>query len=424
MLDQKLLRADAHAVAKQLQLRGYVLDVSAFAVLEEQRKALQVETERLQNLRNTRSKSIGIAKSKGEDVQPLLDEIAGLKAELEQNAAELDLVQQKMDSLSLELPNLPHSSVPHGKNEDENVEVRSWGTPKQFDFEVKDHVTLGEQLNTLDFPRAAKLTGARFAVLRKSLAKLHRALAQFMLDTHLNEHGYEEISVPFIVNADSLTGTGQLPKFGEDLFKIEGDQNWYLIPTAEVPVSNLFRDEILDVEQLPLKFVSHTPCFRAEAGSAGRDTRGLIRMHQFEKVEMVHLSHPDDSYNALEQMTLHAEAILQKLGLPHRTMALCTGDMGFGAAKTYDIEVWIPSQNTYREISSCSNCEAFQARRMKLRYRDAGSKKSEWVHTLNGSGLAVGRTLVAVLENYQQADGSIAIPEVLLPYMNGMTVIR
>ena len=420
MLDPKLLRSDPETVRARLARRGFEFDLAGFADLESRRKLLQIETEALQSERNTRSKSIGQAKGRGEDIAPLLAAVDQIKGKLESNASALEAVQAEIEQFVMALPNLPHESVPDGASEDDNVEVRRWGTPREFDFEVRNHADLGEALGQLDFEVAAKLTGSRFAVLKRDLARLHRALIQFMLDLHVDEHAYEEVYVPYIVNAASLRGTGQLPKFGEDLFKLDAESDWYLIPTAEVPVTNLFRDEILDPDELPRRMVAHTPCFRSEAGSAGRDTRGLIRMHQFEKVELVHITRPEDSYEALEALTAHAEKVLQLLKLPYRVLALCAGDMGAGAAKTYDLEVWLPSQQRYREISSCSNCEDFQARRMLARYRHPDTRKPELVHTLNGSGLAVGRTLVAILENYQNADGSIVVPDVLKPYLRGI----
>ncbi|MGB6054578.1 MAG: serine--tRNA ligase [Burkholderiaceae bacterium] len=429
MIDIQLLRKDLDAVAARLATRGFVLDSAAFAALEAQRKQIQTRTEELQSRRNSLSKQVGVLKGKDEDASAVLAEVAGIGDELKASAATLDQVQAALNDFMLALPNLPHESVPVGANESANVEVRKVGTPRSFDFEVRDHVDVGAPLG-LDFDTAAKLTGARFAVMKGGIARLHRALAQFMLDTHTGEHGYTECYTPYIVNADSLRGTGQLPKFADDLFSVqkggqEGEQDreqaaLYLIPTAEVPLTNIVRDQIVAADALPIRMTAHSPCFRSEAGSYGRDTRGMIRQHQFDKVEMVQIVHPDHSYDALEQMVGHAEAILQKLGLPYRVITLCTGDMGFGAAKTYDLEVWLPAQNTYREISSVSNCEAFQARRMQARFRNAQGKP-ELLHTLNGSGLAVGRTLVALLENYQQADGSIDIPAVLLPYMGGLT---
>lgn len=420
MLDPKLLRSDPETVRARLARRGFAFDLAGFADLESRRKLLQIETEALQSERNSRSKAIGQAKGRGEDIAPLLAAVDQIKGKLESNASALEAVQAEIEQFVMALPNLPHESVPDGTSEDDNVEVRRWGTPREFDFEVRNHADLGEALGQLDFEVAAKLTGSRFAVLKRDLARLHRALIQFMLDLHVGEHAYEEVYVPYIVNAASLRGTGQLPKFGEDLFKLDAESDWYLIPTAEVPVTNLFRDEILDPDELPRRMVAHTPCFRSEAGSAGRDTRGLIRMHQFEKVELVHITRPEDSYEALEALTAHAEKVLQLLKLPYRVLALCAGDMGAGAAKTYDLEVWLPSQQRYREISSCSNCEDFQARRMLARYRHPDTRKPELVHTLNGSGLAVGRTLVAILENYQNADGSIVVPDVLKPYLRGI----
>jgi seryl-tRNA synthetase len=422
MLDPKRLRANPEAVAEQLARRGYAFDLARFAELESARKQLQSETEKLQAERNAGSKRIGQAKAKGEDASPILADMERIKDKLAGNEQALSALQVEFEDFLLRVPNIPHASVPDGADENDNVEVRSWGTPRAAEG-AKDHADLGEALKLMDFAVAAKLTGARFTVLRGALSRLHRALAQFMLDVHTQEHGYEELYVPYIVNAASLRGTGQLPKFGEDLFALKPDegseQDWRLIPTAEVPVTNLLRDEIQPGETLPRRWVAHTPCFRAEAGAAGRDTKGMIRQHQFEKVELVHAVLPEQSDAALEELTGHAEAILRKLELPYRVVALCTGDMGFSAAKTYDIEVWMPSQNRYREISSCSNCEDFQSRRMMARYRTAAGK-TELLHTLNGSGLAVGRTLVAVLENYQQADGSIAVPTALRPYMGGL----
>ncbi|MFP5304585.1 MAG: serine--tRNA ligase [Gammaproteobacteria bacterium] len=420
MLDAKLLRADPERIAAQLARRGFVFDVAEFQALEAQRKTLQTQTEQLQAERNSRSKAIGVAKGKGEDTAPLLADVERLGRELDACKQQLDSLQASLNALLQGLPNPPHASVPDGKDENDNVEVRRWGEPRAA-AGARDHADLGEALGMMDFAAAAKLTGARFTVLRGPLSRLHRALTQFMLDVHTQEHGYEELYVPYIVNATSLFGTGQLPKFGADLFALNWEHDWRLIPTAEVPVTNLLRDEILDASQLPRRWVEHTPCFRAEAGAAGRDTRGMIRQHQFEKVELVQAVLPEQSYAALEELTGHAEAILRKLGLPYRVVGLCAGDMGFASAKTYDLEVWLPSQNRYREISSCSNFEDFQARRMLARYRHPQTKKPELLHTLNGSGLAVGRTLVAILENYQQADGSIAVPDVLVPYMNGLS---
>lgn len=425
MLDSKLVRTQLTEVAERLAARGFVLDVARLEALESQRKSVQVRTEQLQAERNSRSKSIGQAKARGEDIAPLLADVDRMGNELDEAKRELDGIQAELDHLMLTIPNLPHESVPVGADEEGNVEVRRWGTPRNFDFEIKDHVALGEQHGWLDFETAAKLSGARFALLRGPIARLHRALAQFMINLHTAEHGYEEAYTPYLVQAPALMGTGQLPKFEEDLFKItrEGEADFYLIPTAEVSLTNIVAGEILDAKQLPLKFVAHTPCFRSEAGASGRDTRGMIRQHQFDKVEMVQIVEPSKSYEALEGLTANAERVLQALELPYRVLALCTGDMGFGATKTYDLEVWVPSQDKYREISSCSNCGDFQARRMQARYRNPETGKTELVHTLNGSGLAVGRTLVAVLENYQQADGSIRVPEVLKPYMGGIDVI-
>lgn len=426
MLDSKLLRTQPQEVAERLAVRGFVLDVAALEALEGQRKALQTRTEQLQAERNSRSKSIGQAKARGEDIAPLLAQVDQLGGELEAGKRELEAIQVKLDAIALNIPNLPDTSVPQGASEDNNVEVSRWGTPRSFDFPIKDHVALGENLNGLDFAAASKLSGARFAVMRAGIARMHRALAQFMLDLHTSEHGYVEMYTPYLVQASALQGTGQLPKFSEDLFRIEREEQapLYLIPTAEVSLTNTVADEILEAAQLPLKMVAHSPCFRSEAGASGRDTRGMIRQHQFDKVELVQIVSPETSFAALEELTGHAEKVLQALELPYRKMALCTGDMGFGASKTYDLEVWIPSQEKYREISSCSNCTDFQARRMQTRFRNPQTGKTELVHTLNGSGLAVGRTLVAVLENNQQADGSITVPAVLRPYMAGVEVIR
>ncbi len=428
MLDIQLFRHDLDGVATRLTSRGYSLDTAAFAALEAQRKEVQTRTQELQAKRNATSKQIGIAKSKGEDVAPILAEVALLGDELKAAEEQLLAVQAQLQDWLQTIPNLPHESVPLGKSEADNVEVRRWGTPPAFDFEVRDHVDVGAALG-LDFDTGAKLAGSRFTFMKGGIARLHRALAQFMLDTQTAEHGYTECYTPYIVNAETLRGTGQLPKFEADLFAAkkggqEGEgEALYLIPTSEVTLTNTVRDEIVPLESLPIRLTGHTPCFRSEAGSYGRDTRGMIRQHQFDKVEMVQIVHPEQSYAALEEMVGHAEAILQKLGLPYRVVSLCTGDMGFGAAKTYDLEVWLPAQNTYREISSVSNCEAFQARRMQARFRNAQGKP-ELLHTLNGSGLAVGRTLVAVLENYQQADGSVVVPEALRPYMGGLEVLR
>jgi len=425
MLDAKLLRTDLDNVANQLAKRGFTLDTAALSALEEQRKAIQVKTQELQNERNTRSKSIGQAKARGEDIAPLLAAVSQLGADLDAAKTEQDEVLAKIDAIASAIPNLLDESVPEGADEDDNVELKRWGTPRTFDFEVKDHVDLGFGVDKgLDFEAGAKLAGTRFTVMRGKIAKLHRALAQFMLDLHTEEHGYQEMYVPYLVNSASLYGTGQLPKFGEDLFHTDlSGKNFSLIPTSEVPLTNLVRDEIVDESDLPIKMTAHTPCFRSEAGSGGRDIRGLIRQHQFDKVEMVQLVKPEDSMTALEELTGHAEKILEKLELPYRTMALCSGDVGFSAMKTFDLEVWLPAQDTYREISSCSNMGAFQARRMQARFRNSETNKPELLHTLNGSGLAVGRTLVAVLENYQQADGSINIPTALQPYMGGVTSI-
>ncbi|MBZ9556524.1 MULTISPECIES: serine--tRNA ligase [unclassified Modicisalibacter] len=424
MLDPRLLRSELAHVAQRLATRGFTLDTARFESLEGQRRDLQTETERLQNERNVRSKAIGKAKAAGEDIQPLLDEVSDMGERLDAAKARLAEVSGELEALLAGLPNLPHESVPPGDDEADNVELHRWGTPRTFDFAVRDHVDLGAKHGYLDFEMAAKLTGSRFAVMRGPIARLHRALAQFMLDKQTLEHGYEECYVPYIVNRDSLTGTGQLPKFGEDLFRLEGDNEYYLIPTAEVPLTNFARDHIFEARELPVRLTAHTPCFRSEAGAYGKDTRGMIRQHQFDKVEMVQMVDPETSYQALEEMRGHAEAILQALELPYRVVTLCAGDMGFGAAKTYDLEVWLPSQETYREISSVSNCEDFQARRMQARFRRPEQKKPQLLHTLNGSGLAVGRCLLAVLENYQQADGSIRVPEALRGYLGGLEVIN
>jgi len=420
MLDPKLLRSDLDKVIEQLATRNFIVDATALSELEQQRKQLQVETQQFQNERNSKSKAIGQAKAKGEDVQPLLDAVADLGEKLKSKEVALAELQQKLDVVLHAMPNIPHASVPVGKSEEDNEVIRHWGEPKTFDFDVKDHVDLGESLGLMSFETAVKISGSRFVTLQAGMAKLHRALTQFMLDLHVDKHGYMETYVPYIVNEKSLFGTGQLPKFEQDLFKLNTEIPSYLIPTAEVPLTNMVRDEIIDPDSLPLKRVAHTPCFRSEAGSYGKDTRGMIRQHQFEKVELVQVVRPDQSYQALEELTGHAEQVLQLLKLPYRVLTLCTGDIGFSAAKTLDLEVWLPAQNQYREISSCSNFEAFQARRLKARWRNPETGKPELVHTVNGSGLAVGRTLVAVLENYQQADGSIEIPEVLRPYMNGV----
>ena len=424
MLDPKIIRSDLNSVAEQLKKRNFELDVATLEALENNRKACQVNTESLQNERNTKSKSIGKAKAAGEDIQPLLDEVAGLGEKLDAAKSELNEVQRQMDAILMGIPNLLHDSVPVGKDEDDNVEIRTWGQPKTFDFDVKDHVDLGAVNGWLDFETASKLTGSRYVVMHGQMAKLHRALIQFMLDVHTNEHGYTEVYVPYIVNSESLKGTGQLPKFEEDLFCVDKEAGHYLIPTAEVPVTNIARDEIFDAAQIPLKMTSHTPCFRSEAGSYGKDTRGMIRQHQFDKVEIVQLVSADKAWDVLEELTLHAESILQKLELPYRTVVLCSGDVGFSAAKTYDLEVWLPGQQAYREISSCSCFGDFQARRMQARWRNPETNKPELLNTVNGSGLAIGRTLVAVLENYQQEDGSILVPEALKPYMGGIEKLQ
>jgi seryl-tRNA synthetase len=423
VIDPKLLRSDPAAVAANLQRRGFTLDVAAFSALDERRKAAQVESDRVRAERNANAKAVGIAKGKKEDASALLARADELTRQLDASDATINAVQSELDELLLGIPNLLHATVPEGLDESANQEVRRWGEPRNFDFTPRDHVELGEALEGLDFEAAAKISGARFSVMKGAVARLHRALAQFMLDLHTREHGYTEIYAPYLVLGHALQGTGQLPKFGQDLFRIQGEQGFYLIPTAEVPVTNLVRDSIVDAAKLPLRFTAHTPCFRSEAGAAGKDTRGLIRQHQFEKVELVHIVKPADSYAALEELTGHAEKVLQKLELPYRVVALCGGDVGFGSAKTYDLEVWLPGQGKYREISSCSNCEAFQARRMQARWRNPDTGKPEPVHTLNGSGVAVGRALVAVLENYQDADGSVTVPAVLRPYMGGSAKI-
>jgi seryl-tRNA synthetase len=423
MLDQKLIRNELALVADRHRIRNVEIDQAQLSGLEAKRKIAQQRSEELQATRNSRSKSIGQAKAKGEDIQPLLDEVAKLGDELKAAEGDLQTIQEELSSHLLSLPNIVHESVPAGSDEADNLEVRKVGEPRQYNFEVKDHVDLGDRHGALDFETASKLTGSRFALMRGDIARLHRALIQFMLDIHTLEHGYTEVNVPYMVNRDSLAGTGQLPKFEEDLFKVVSDNDYYLIPTAEVPVTNIARDSIIADAEMPLKFACHSPCFRSEAGSYGRDTRGLIRQHQFEKVELVHIVRPEDSWQALEDMIGHAENILKKLDLPYRVVILCGGDIGFSAAKTYDVEVWLPGQDAYREISSVSNCTDFQARRMQARYRDPSTGKPELVHTLNGSGLAVGRTLIAILENYQQSDGSVEIPEVLIPYMNNKRTI-
>ena len=424
MIDIQLLRTQLDFVTARLATRGVSFDAAGFQKLEDERKGLQTKTQELQNKRNTLSKQIGVLKGKGEDASAVLAEVAGLGDELKANEESLAVLLERINAFVAVIPNLPHESVPVGKDETGNVEVSRWGAPRTFDFPVKDHVEIGENLGGIDFETAVKVAGSRFAVMKGGIARLHRALAQFMLNTHTNDHGYTEVYVPYLVNADSMFGTGQLPKFEEDLFKVprSDGSNMYLIPTAEVPVTNLVRGEILAADALPLKFACHSPCFRSEAGSYGRDTRGMIRQHQFDKVEIVQIVHPEKSWEAHEELTAHAEKILQLLELPYRKMALCTGDMGFGSAKTYDLEVWLPAQNAYREISSCSNFESFQARRMQARFKNAQGK-NEIVHTLNGSGLAVGRTLVAILENCQNADGSVTVPAALRPYMGGLEVI-
>ena len=421
MLDPALLRQQPAELAERLRAtRGYELDVAAFEALEADRKRIQVRTQELQSLRNSRSKAIGQAKAKGEDVSAIMAEVAGFADELKASEVQLDALREQIEALSLGIPNLPSEDVPAGKDESENVEQLRWGTPREFDFEVKDHVELGARNGWLDGETAAKLSGARFTVLRGQLARLHRALGQFMIDLHTGEHGYEETNVPVLVNADSLRGTGQMPKFEEDLFKTAlGEATRYLIPTSEVPLTNIVRDEIIEAERLPLRMTAHSMCFRSEAGSGGRDVRGMIRQHQFEKVELVSVCRPEDSEAEHQRMTGCAETVLQKLGLPYRKVLLCTGDMGFSAVKTYDLEVWLPSQQTYREISSCSNCGDFQARRMQARWRNAATGKPELAHTLNGSGVAVGRAMIAVMENYQNADGSVTVPEALRAYMGG-----
>jgi seryl-tRNA synthetase len=424
MLDPKLLRSDPAAVAANLARRGFQLDVTHLQTLEESRKRWQVRADELRSERNNHAKTVGKAKALGQDIAPLLKQAENLGRELEQAEAELATVQRQLEELSLGLPNLVHDSVPDGQDEMGNVEVRRWGEPRQFAFQPRDHVDIGERLGMMDFGTAGKISGARFVVLGGALAALHRALTQFMLDLHTREHGYQEMYVPYLVTAESMRGTGQLPKFAGDFFAVEGEPPLLLIPTAEVPLTNTVRGQIIDASQLPIKLTAHTPCFRSEAGSYGKDTRGMIRQHQFEKVELVHIVRPQDSYVAHEELTRHAEEVLKRLELPYRTVLLCAGDMGFSSAKTYDLEVWLPGQNKYREISSCSNCEAFQARRLQARWRNPDTGKPELVHTLNGSGVAVGRALVAVLENYQQEDGSVTIPTVLRPYMGGQDVIR
>lgn len=423
MLDPRLLRGDPEGIADRLKKKHFALDVARLHELETQRKTLQVETEALQNERNTRSKAIGEAKAKGADVEALLEEVGDLGERLDRGKEGLSNVQTALTELQLAIPNLPDDSVPEGDDEEDNLELRRWREPTRFNFEAKDHVDLGAG-GYLDFEAAARIAGSRFVVIHGELASLHRALTQFMLDTHVRDYGYEEVYVPYIVNSESLMGTGQLPKFEEEQFKIAGDNDYYLVPTAEVPVTNLVRDQILEDDELPRRFVCHTPCFRSEAGSYGKDTRGMIRQHQFEKVELVHIVRPQDSWQALDELTGHAESILEKLGLPYRAVVLCGGDLGFAAAKTIDLEVWLPGQQRYREISSCSNYLDFQARRLRARYRPANGGRPEFVHTLNGSALASGRTLVAVMENYQDVDGRIHVPEVLQPYLGGQAVIE
>jgi len=422
MLDPKLLRNELEQTATRLAQRGYTLDTQLFNTLEKKRKKLQIHTQELQNERNSQAKAIGQAKASKQDIQPLLNKAAGLSETLKQAENELEALQTQISNLQLGIPNLPHDSTPIGTSEADNTEIRRWNEPHHFKFNTRDHTDLGGE-GGLDFNAAAKLTGSRFTVIHGQLARLHRALTQFMLDLHTQEHGYQEIYVPYLVNADSLRGTGQLPKFEADLFKLSGELNYYLIPTAEVPVTNLVRDCIIDAKNLPLRYVCHTPCFRSEAGSYGKDVHGMIRQHQFEKVELVQIVRPEESYTALEELTQHAETVLQRLELPYRVIALCTGDIGFSSAKTYDLEVWLPGQQKYREISSCSNCEDFQARRMRARWRNPATNKPELVHTLNGSGLAVGRTLIAVMENYQDEQGHIRIPTALKPYLNGLDTI-
>lgn len=423
MLDPKRLRTEPETVAELLKKKGHDFDVAAFSALEDKRKALQVDTESLQNERNTKSKNIGKAKAEGADIAPLLAEVDDLKSTLQKKESELDVVVGELEALLHSVPNIPDERVPVGTTEEDNQEVRTWGVPRSFDFEVKDHIELGEASGGLDFETAVKITGSRFVVMKGEIARLHRALVQFMLDTHTTEHEYTEVNVPNMVNAESAFGTGQLPKFADDLFEVKDDRGFYLIPTAEVPVTNFVRDEIIEADVLPIKFTCHTPCFRSEAGSYGKDTRGMIRQHQFEKVELVQLVKPEQSKQAHEDLTHHAEVILQKLELPYRVVILCGGDLGFSAKITYDLEVWLPGQDTFREISSCSSFGDFQARRMQARWRNPETGKPELIHTVNGSGLAVGRTLIAVLENYQNNDGSVSVPMVLQPYMGGATTI-
>ncbi len=423
MLDPKIIRQDVEAVAKQLKSRGFILDTARFMSLEEQRKDLQIKLQDLQNERNVQSKVVGLAKAQGENVEAILSKVKDLGDALSATQTKFEQVQRELNDFLALIPNIPHSSVPPGQSEDDNVVVRTWGEPKKFDFAPKDHVDLGAALG-MDFTMGAKISGARFVVLHRGLARLQRGLAQFMLDLHIKEHGYQEIYVPFIVNAETLYGTGQLPKLKDDLFALQGEQNFYLIPTSESPITNIVRDQIVEADQLPLKYVAQSACFRSEAGSYGKDTRGMLRQHQFEKVELVQIVNPKNSYQALEELTAHAEKVLQRLELPYRVVSLCTADLGFAAAKTYDLEVWLPGQNRYREISSCSNTESFQARRMMARFRDSNTAKPELVHTLNGSGLAVGRTLIAILENYQDEKGRVYIPKALVPYVDGLHVLE
>jgi seryl-tRNA synthetase len=419
LIDPKILRADTDAVARNLARRGYALDVNALRTLDEQRKHLQLEADRLRSERNTHAKAVGIAKGKGEDIAPLIARGEALTKDLAGVEQSLNASQRQVDQWMLQLPNLLHESVPEGRDETANVELRRWGEPRRFTFKPRDHVDVGEALGGLDFEAAGRMSGARFAVMRSGIARLHRALAQFMLDLHTREHGYTEVYAPYLVSRSALTGTGQLPKFEQDLFAVRGEHDLFLIPTAEVPVTNLVRDRIVAADALPMRLVAHTPCFRSEAGSYGKDTRGMIRQHQFDKVELVHIVQPEDSYRALEELTAHAEEVLKRLELPYRVVALCAGDVGFASAKTYDLEVWLPAQDRFREISSCSNCEAFQARRMQARWRNPETGKPEPLHTLNGSGVAVGRALVAILENFQNEDRTVTLPAALRPYMAG-----
>ena len=423
MLDPQLIRNDLNSIAKALDKRGASIDTNKIQKIEDKRKAIQIKTEKLQADRNLISKEIGEMKAKGKDTENLLEKVTSIKNQLEKNEEELTAIQQELNELIIVIPNIPHESVPDGSTEEDNQPIREWGEKPSFDFKINDHVDLGESLEQIDFDSATQITSSRFVVMKGQIARLHRALIQFMLDIHISEHGYQEVNVPYLVNTDSCTNTGQLPKFKEDLFHIK-DQDFYLIPTAEIPVTNIVKDKIINDIELPLKFVCHSPCFRSEAGSYGKDTRGMIRQHQFEKVELVQIVQPENSYNVLEELTLNAETILKKLNLPYRVVTLCAGDLGFAAAKTYDIEVWLPSQNTYREISSCSNFESFQARRMKARWRNSKTNKIELLHTLNGSGLAVGRTLIAVMENYQTKNGDITIPDVLQKYMSNESIIK